>query len=217
MITRLKTARLAIYYAAHLQDLNAKAAFEATSAKLHIPDAYDFVLNEASQVMGGDAWTRFYPINNFLRDAKVNHVAAGTDEVMKLVIFKQGMRALARDLKMPARRMHERLNVPISTTAPATMKMMNEATLLSILANDYLVNPGLHMSREDIKRRFDRVDDEALDNILITLEQKALVRIYRDRKNTIQLAKATYAGLRKANPQKHYQWFPEWLDRKLIF
>ncbi len=217
MIARLKTARLVIYHAAQLLDLNAEAALETTLAKLHIPDAYDFVMNEASQVMGGDAWTRFYPLNGFLRDARVNHVAAGTDEVMKLVIFKQGMRALAKDLKMPTRRIHERLNAPMSTPTPIIMEMMNEANLLSILADDYRVNPGLHMSREDVKRRFDRIDDETLDNALIGLEQKALVRLHRDRKNVIQLVKATYAGLRKANPQEHYQWFPEWMNKNFIF
>jgi len=186
-------------------------------AKLYIPEAYERVLTESSQVMGGDGWTRFYPVENFLRDAKVNHIGAGTSEVMRLVIFKQGIRALAEDLKMPARRMHEKLNVPISTSKPTIMPEINEENILSILAADYQVNPGLYMSREDIKARFANINDEQLDKILLGLKKKGLAKLYRDRKGTIQMTKATYAGLRRANTREYYQWFPEWIDKKLIF
>ncbi len=79
------------------------------------------------------------------------------------------------------------------------------------------MNPGLHMSREDIKTRFENINDEKLDKTLVALEEKELVRLYRDRKRAIQLAKATYAGLRKAKPREYYQWFPEWIDEKFIF
>ena len=217
MIAKFKISQLTVYHAAHLLDLDAEAVLEATLAKLSIPEAYDLVLNESSQVMGGDAWTRFYPVDSFLRDAKVNHIAAGTSEVMRLVIFKQGVRAFVGDLKMPARRMHEKLNVPISTPRPTILTEISEENMLSILAEDYQVNPGLHMSREDIKTRFENINDEKLDKALVALEEKELVRLYRDRKRVIQLAKATYVGLRKAKPREYYQWFPEWIDEKFIF
>jgi alkylation response protein AidB-like acyl-CoA dehydrogenase len=217
MIARFKISRLTVYHAAHLLDLNAEAVLGATMAKLYIPEAYERVLTESSQVMGGDGWTRFYPVENFLRDAKVNHIGAGTSEVMRLVIFKQGIRALAKDLKMPARRMHEKLNVPISTSKPTVMPEINEGNILSVLAADYQVNPGLYMSREDIKARFANINDEQLDKILLGFEKKGLAKLYRDRRGTIQLTKATYAGLRRANTQEYYQWFPDWIDKKLIF
>jgi len=217
MIAKFKISRLTVYHAAHLLDLNAEAVLGATLAKLYIPEAYEQVLTESSQVMGGDGWTRFYPVENFLRDAKVNHIGAGTSEVMRLVIFRHGIRALAKDLKMPARRMHEKLNVPISTSKPTVITETNEENMLSILAEDYQVNPGLHMSREDIKTRFANINDEQLDKILIALEKKGLAKLYRARKGTIQLTKATYAGLRKANPREYYQWFPDWIDKEFIF
>lgn len=217
MIARFKISRLTVYHAAHLLDLDVEAALEATLAKLSIPEAYDLVLNKSSQVMGGDAWTRFYPVDGFVRDARVNHIAAGTSEVMRLVIFKQGIRALAEDLKMPARRMHEILNVPISTPRPTILTEISEENMLSILAEDYQVNPGLHMSRGDIKTRFESINDEKLDKTLVALEEKEFVRLYRDRKRVIQLAKATYVGLRKAKPREYYRWFPEWIDEKFIF
>ena len=81
-----------------------------------------------------------------------------------------------------------------------------------MLAEDYRVNPGLHMSREDLKEVFDVADSE-LDKVLISLEQRRLVKLYRGRRG-IQLAKATYEGLKQANPLEYYQWFPWWVDDK---
>jgi len=217
MIAKFMISRLTVYYAAHLMDLNAEAVLEATLAKLYTPESYERVLTEASQVMGGDGWTKFYPIEDFLRDAKVNQIGAGTSEVMRMVIFRQGTRALAEDLKMPVRRIHEKLNVPISMPKPKVIPENNEENILSVLAEDYRVNPGLYMSCEDIKTRFGNIKDEKLYELLVSLEKKGLAKLYRDGKGTIQLVKATYAGLRKAKPLKYYHWFPEWINKKLLF
>jgi hypothetical protein len=73
------------------------------------------------------------------------------------------------------------------------------------------------MSREDIKTRFASVSDKQLDEILVGLQEKGLAKLYRDRNGTIQLAKATYAGLRKAYPPEYYHWFPDWVDKEYIF
>jgi len=217
MIAKFMISRLTVYYAAHLMDLNAEAVLEATLAKLYTPESYERVLTEASQVMGGDGWTKFYPVEDFLRDAKVNQIGAGTSEVMRMVIFRQGTRALAEDLKMPVRRIHEKLNVPISMPKPKVIPENNEENILSVLAEDYRVNPGLYMSCEDIKTRFGNIKDEKLYELLVSLEKKGLAKLYRDGKGTIQLVKATYAGLRKAKPLKYYHWFPEWINKKLLF
>jgi len=217
IVTKLMISRLTVYHAAHLMDLNAEAVLEATLAKLYTPEAYERVLIEASQVMGGDGWTRFYPVENFLRDAKVNHIGAGTSEVMRMVIFRQGMRALAGDLKMPVRRMHEKLNVPVSTSKPRVVTETSEENLLSILAEDYQVNPGLYMSREDIKTRLADIKDEKLSELLVSLEEKGLAKLYRDGKGTVQLAKATYKGLKEAKPHEYYRWFPEWMNKDYLF
>lgn len=217
IIAKFMVSRLTVYHAAHLMDLNAKAVLEATLAKLYTPEAYEQVLIEASQVMGGDGWTRFYPVENFLRDAKVNNIGAGTSEVMRMVIYRQGTRALAEDLKMPARKMHEKLNVPISTPKPTVITEINEENMLLVLAEDYRVNPGLYMSREDIKTRFVNIKDEKLNEILVSLEEKKLVQLYRDGKGTIQLAKATYKGLKEAKPLEYYRWFPEWMNKNYLF
>jgi len=217
IIAKFMISRLTVYHAAHQMDLNAEAVMEATLAKLYTPEAYEQILIEASQIMGGDGWTRFYPIENFLRDAKVNNIGAGTSEVMRMVIFRQGIRTLAKELKMPARKMHQKLNVPISTSKPTVVTETNEENLLLILAEDYQVNPGLYMSREDIKIRFVNIKDEKLDQLLTSLEGKGFAKLYRDSRGTIQLAKATYRGLKEAKPSEHYKWFPEWVNKDYLF
>lgn len=217
ILAQLHTARLLTYYAAYLMDMKVDVAAEASLAKLYASEAYERLLKEAQQVMGGDGWTMFYPLETFMRDAKVNQLGAGTSEVMRMVLYRQGIRAMANELKMPHRQIHPKLGVPISTTKPAVMKDVNENALLEVLAEDYRVNPGLYMSRSDMKEKFASIADDQLNQLLTALEAKALVRLYKDRKGNIALAKATYKGLKQAKPLSYYQWYPDWLNKDLIF
>jgi len=217
MLAQLRAARLLTYYSAYLMDLKVDAVMEATLAKLYASEAYERLVVDAQQVMGGDGWTRFYPLETFMRDAKVNQLGAGTSEVMRMVLYRQGLRTMADDLKMPHRHIHPKLGMPISTAKPEVVKEANEKTLLEVLAEDYKVNPGLFMSRTDIKERFASVSDDQLNQLLSSLETKGLVKLYKDRRGNVALAKATYKGLRQAKPPEYYQWYPEWINKDLLF
>jgi len=217
MLAQLRTARLLTYFSAYLMDLKVDAVMEATLAKLYASEAYERLVVDAQQVMGGDGWTRFYPVETFMRDAKVNQLGAGTSEVMRMVLYRQGLRAMADELKMPHRQIHPKLGVPISTLKPEVVKEINETSLLTVLAEDYRVNPGLYMSRADMKGRLAGVSDEQLNQLLTTLETQGLVKLYKDRRGNITLAKATYKGLRQAKPPEFYKWYPEWVDKDLLF
>jgi len=217
MISRLRTARLLTYYAAYLMDINAEAVLEAALAKLFTSEAYERLMIDAIQVMGGDGWTRFYPVEGFMRDAKVNEIGAGTSEVMRMVLYRFGTRALSEELKMPHRRIHPKLGVPISTAKPLPVTEITERAVLEMLAEDYRVNPGLYMSRGDMKERLVGVSDEQLNKMLTSLEEKGLVKLYKDRRGNIALAKATYKGLKEAKPLEHYRWFPEWISKEQLF
>jgi len=217
MLAGLYTSRVLVYHAAHLLDEHKDAMVEAATAKLFTSEMYEKLISDAIQVMGGDGWTRFYPVESYLRDAKVNQIGAGTNDIMKLVIFRGGLKALGKDLKMPHRRIHEKLGIPISATEPLPKMETNEENVLGALAEDYRVNPGLFMSREDLKDRLTNPDDGRLDKILLTLEEKNLVKLYRDPRGAITLIKATYKGLRKAGPLEHYKWYPSWLSKEFIF
>jgi alkylation response protein AidB-like acyl-CoA dehydrogenase len=217
MIARLKTAHLLVYHAAHLMDMKEEAILEATNAKLYASEAYEELVSDAVQVMGGDGWTKFYPVESMSRDAKVNTIAAGSNEVMRIVLYRQGLRAMREELTMPLRRIHEKLGVPISTTKPSIVPEINEETVLNLMAEDYRANPGIYMRREDMKAWLAGVSDNQLDKVLTSLEAKGLVKLFKDRRGVIVLAKATYKGLKEAKPLEHYKWFPDWVDKELLF
>lgn len=217
MLSGLYTSRLLVYHAAYLLDQHKDAMVEAATAKMFSSDTFEKLISDAVQVMGGDGWTRFYPVESYLRDAKVNQIGAGTNQIMKLVILRGGLKAMSRDLKMPHRHVHVKLKVPMSTVEPFATQELTEEDILRILSDDYMVNPGLYMTREELKERLIEQNDEKLDNILRTLETKNLAKLHRDPKGTITLIKATYEGLRKAKPTQLYQWYPDWLNKELLF
>jgi hypothetical protein len=196
--------------------LGQTAAVESSICKLYSADMLMQSSVEAVQVMGGDGATKFYPLDRILREAKVAQIAGGTSEAMKLLIYRMGLREMADELEMPRRVIHEELGVPMpAAAAPAKQTQIKDDNLLKVLAEDYRVNPGLYMSREDLKEHFD-VEDKALDRVLVSLEEKKLVKLYR-RRGVITLAKATYEGLKKANPQEYYRWFPPRVREEDIF
>jgi alkylation response protein AidB-like acyl-CoA dehydrogenase len=217
MISQLYTSRLLVYHAAHLLDEHEDTMVEAANAKMFTSETYERLVSNAIQVMGGDGWTRFYPVETYLRDAKVNQIGAGTNDIMRLVILRGGLKDMAEDLKMPHRQVNKKIKVPMSTAESPLKREPTEENLLRILTEDYLVNPGLYMSREDLKERLNDANDEKLDEILMKLESKELVKLYRNSKKTIALAKATYNGLRKAEPLEKLKWYPEWLSKDFIF
>ena len=217
MFAGLHTSRLLVYHAAHLLDEHKDTMVDAATAKLFTSETYERLISDAIMVMGGDGWTKFYPVETYLRDAKVNQIGAGTNDIMKLVIMRGGLKTLGKDLKMPRRRIHKELGVPVSTDEPIPKLEASGDNVLKVLAEDYQVNPGLFMNREDLKERLADSGDEKLDQLLKSLEAEGLVRLYKDGRGTIALAKATYEGLRKAGELERYKWFPEWLSKEFIF
>lgn len=217
MLSGLYASRLLIYHAAHLLDEHKDAMIEAAVAKMFTSDIYEKIVSDAVQVMGGDGWTRFYPVESYLRDAKVNQIGAGTNQVMQLVIFRGGLKNMSKDLKMPNRQIHKGLNVPTSTTEALPKREATENEILGILAEDYSVNPGLYMTREDIKGRLKETRDDKLEELLRSLESKGLVRLHRDGRGNVILAKASYEGIRRSGLLERCKWFPEWLNKEFIF
>jgi len=212
----LKLARLSTYYAAQRLDKGQDAAVDCSICKVFNTDVAVEVGVEAIQVMGGDGTTKFYPLQRILNESKVAQIAGGTNEAIKLTIYRMGLKAMADDFKMPHRVRHSKLGVPItSADRPKKLSKVNEESLLAVLAEDYRVNPGLYMSREDLKETFG-VSDTELDKVLLVLESKQLVRLHR-KGEAITLAKASYEGLKKANPPEHYRWFPPWVKDEDIF
>jgi alkylation response protein AidB-like acyl-CoA dehydrogenase len=212
LIIRLKIARLMTYYTAYLWDLGWDITVESNVAKVFNCENVLASSLDAIQVMGGDGLTPFYPLSAIMNVAKVENIAGGTMEACRMVIHRTGLRQMADELKMPLRAIHKDLGVPVPAKPPEQKKETDEESLLKVLAEDYRVNPGLHMNREDMKIYFD-VQDARLDEVMTALESKGLVKLLRDKKG-ISLAKATYEGLAKAFPSEHYRWFPAWVTEE---
>ena len=216
LFIKLRMSRLACFYNAYLFDLGHDIALGAAASKVFNCERAAEAARDTIQLMGGDGVTPFYLPETIYNVAKVEEISGGTMEAMRLVVYRAGLREMAEDIKMPRRVIHQELGVPVTTyEAPEKQSQVDEDKLLKVLADDYRVNPGLYMSRGDLKDQFD-VDDAELDKVLVALEQKKLVKLYRSR-GGIQLAKATYEGLRKANPPEYYRWFPWWVDEKRKF
>jgi len=216
LMMQVKIARLMTYYTAYLWDLGWDITLESNMGKVFICEGAIKGALDAIQVMGGDAVTPFYPLAALMKVSKVENISGGSMEACRLVIYRTGLRQMADEFKMDRRVIHGELRVPVpAASLPEKQKSIDEESLLKLLAEDYRVNPGLYMSREDIKESFD-IDDTKLDEVLLSLEKKGFVRLYRDRKG-IALSKATYDGLKKVNPPEYYRWFPSWVKEDNIF
>lgn len=216
LMIRLRLSRMATYYTAYLWDLGWDITLESNAAKVYCAESSQKSSLEAIQVMGGDAVTSFYPAQAFMQVAKIEHIAGGTMEACRQVIFKSGLKMMADDLGMPRREIHKELGVPVPAAGPVVRDSeISEEKILSILAEDYLINPGLYMARGDIQGRFSG-DAGVIDKSLLSLEQQGLAVLYRNRKG-IELAKASYEGLKKAHPKEYYRWFPEWVKGDMKF
>jgi alkylation response protein AidB-like acyl-CoA dehydrogenase len=216
LFIKLKMARLACYYNAYLYDNGFDIALGAATSKAFNCERAVEAARDTVQIMGGDGLTHFYMPETIYEVAKVEEISGGTMEAMRLVIHRAGMKQMKDDLTARRRIVHKDLGVPITTYAKAPKQPCpDENILLRALADDYKVNPGLYMSRTDLTSIF-AIDDKELDILLESLEQKNLVKLHRS-PGKIEMAKATYTGLKQAYPLKEYQWFPDWTDEKNRF
>jgi alkylation response protein AidB-like acyl-CoA dehydrogenase len=210
LVMKTKIARLLTYYDAHLWDLGRDITIESNLAKVYNCEAALQAGLDAIQVMGGDGVTPFYPLGEIMNVAKVENIAGGTMEACRLVIFRTALRQMTEEFRMRRRVVHPDLGVPVPAMGIVERERdVDEDKLLKVLAEDYRVNPGLFMSREDLTEVLD-LTPEKLDEMLLSLEKKGLAKLYRTKKG-IELAKATYDGLNQAHPLEYYRWFPEWI------
>lgn len=89
MQTRVEIARQMVYKAACMKDADEKHTAEAAMAKLFASETASFAANKAIQLFGGYGFTREYPVERMLRDAKITELYGGTSEVQKMVIARE--------------------------------------------------------------------------------------------------------------------------------
>ena len=86
MQTRVDAARLLVYRAAAAKDAGDPYSSDAAMAKLFASETAREVTWRAVQLFGGYGYTRDYPVERMMRDAKITEIYEGTSEVQKMVI-----------------------------------------------------------------------------------------------------------------------------------
>jgi len=92
MATQIDAARLLTYRAAYLSDQGKPFMKEAAMAKVFASEASSFVTNKALQIHGGYGYSKDYPLERYLRDAKITEIYEGTSEIMRLTIARSILR-----------------------------------------------------------------------------------------------------------------------------
>ena len=86
MDTKIEAARHLVYKAAWLKDKKMPYSVEAARAKLYAAEVAMDVTTKAVQIFGGYGYTKEYPVERMMRDAKITEIYEGTSEVQKMVI-----------------------------------------------------------------------------------------------------------------------------------
>ena len=86
MATRVEAARFLVYNAADKKDKKLPFSTEAAMAKLFASETAMEVTTKAVQIFGGYGYTRDYPVERMMRDAKITEIYEGTSQVQKMVI-----------------------------------------------------------------------------------------------------------------------------------
>ncbi|HEY3120646.1 MAG TPA: acyl-CoA dehydrogenase family protein [Vicinamibacteria bacterium] len=98
MATKIEAARLLTWRAAVLRDSGREHTAESSMAKLFASEMAVEAALEAVQIHGGYGYIKEYPVERYLRDAKLGTIGEGTSEVQRLVIAREllGLRGMVR-------------------------------------------------------------------------------------------------------------------------
>lgn len=86
MAMQLEAARLLVYKACWLKDQEVEYTKESAIAKCFAADAAMKITTDAVQVLGGYGYAKEYPVEKYMRDAKIMQIYEGTNQIQRLVI-----------------------------------------------------------------------------------------------------------------------------------
>jgi alkylation response protein AidB-like acyl-CoA dehydrogenase len=89
MAMAIETARLAVYRAAKaVDDDEPNVSYWAAIAKCYASDVAMSVTTDCVQALGGYGYVREYPVERFMRDAKITQIYEGTNQIQRVVIAR---------------------------------------------------------------------------------------------------------------------------------
>ena len=86
MAMRIEAARLLTYQAASIKQSGVRCSKQAAMAKLSASETAMWVTTKALQMFGGYGYTKDYPLERMMRDAKITEIYEGTSEIQRVVI-----------------------------------------------------------------------------------------------------------------------------------
>jgi butyryl-CoA dehydrogenase len=89
MATGIEAGRLLTHRAARLKDAGRDYKLAASQAKLFCSELAMRTTIEAVQIHGGNGYTRDYPVERMMRDAKVTEIGEGTSEIQRMLIARE--------------------------------------------------------------------------------------------------------------------------------
>ena len=92
LANRIEAAKLLVYRAAWAKDNHLPYSVESAHAKLYAAETAMYVTTECVQLLGGYGYTREYPVERMMRDAKITQIYEGTSEVQRMVISRSLLR-----------------------------------------------------------------------------------------------------------------------------
>ena len=89
MAVRVDAARLLVWRAARKLDAGEAAPLEAAMAKLAASETAMWCTWAAVQTLGGWGYSREYPVEKWMRDAKLEEIEEGTSDIQRLIISRR--------------------------------------------------------------------------------------------------------------------------------
>ena len=89
MATGIEAGRLLTHKAARLKNAGKEYKLAAAQAKLFCSELAMRTTIEAVQIHGGNGYTRDYPVERMMRDAKVTEIGEGTSEIQRMIIARE--------------------------------------------------------------------------------------------------------------------------------
>ena len=86
MDTQIEAARQLTYFAARRRDSGLPAGKAVSMAKLFATDMAMTVTTDAVQIFGGYGYTKDYPVERLMREAKLGQIVEGTSQIQRLVV-----------------------------------------------------------------------------------------------------------------------------------
>jgi butyryl-CoA dehydrogenase len=95
MATEIEAGKHLMFHAAWLAQHGKPFSKEAAMAKLFCSELAMRATTKAVQVFGGYGYTKDYPVERMMRDAKICEIGEGTSEIQRLVISRQILKGIA--------------------------------------------------------------------------------------------------------------------------